>query len=234
MTESGLRPPEGGTVRFLARAEGVRFCEERAPAQNGPRRAVAILPRPPAFRMADPHATADRLDAFHQRALDHTRASLEHMARYGIEPEGRVALFLPPDARQEEIHRMPYTHAARQVVTYTTEPGEFTALCPFSGLPDSGTVRIEYVPGSWLLELKSLKYYLMSWRHIGAAQEDITAILFEDLMRHLDDPDRLVVTTDYTVRGGIHTVCAVDSRDQPGARPAGDARRQPGGDGAPA
>lgn len=173
----------------------------------------------------DPLATAaDQLDAFHQQALDHTRQSLEHMARYGIEPEGRVALFLPPDARQQAVHRMPYTHAARQVVTYTTEPGEFTALCPFSGLPDSGTVRIEYVPGSWLLELKSLKYYLMSWRHIGAAQEDITAFLFEDLMRHLDDPDRLVVTTDYTVRGGIHTVCSIDSRDQdtPTAAASGD------------
>ncbi len=180
--------------------------------------------------MADTPTPADRLDDFHQRALDHTRASLEHMARYGIEPEGQVALFLPPEARQQEIHRMPYVHAARQVVTYTTEPGEFTALCPFSGLPDSGTVRIEYVPGAWLLELKSLKYYLMSWRHIGAAQEDITAVLFEDLMRHLEDPDRLVVTTDYTVRGGIHTVCAVDSRDQP----QGDARRAPGGDGASA
>ena len=172
---------------------------------------------------------ADRLDAFHQRALDHTRASLEHMARYGIEPEGRVALFLPPDARQQEIHRMPYEHATRQQVTYETEPGEFTALCPFSGLPDSGTVRVESVPGSWLLELKSLKYYLMSWRHIGASQEAITALLFEDLLRHLDDPPRLVVTTDYTVRGGIHTVCSVDSRDQPS--PAGG-DRQPSGDGA--
>ena len=174
---------------------------------------------------------ADRLDAFHRQALDHTRASLEHMARYGIEPEGRVALFLPPEARQSEIHRMPYTHAARQVVTYQTEPGEFTALCPFSGLPDSGTVRIEYVPGSWLLELKSLKYYLMSWRHIGAAQEDITAILFEDLVRHLGDPDRLVVTTDYTVRGGIHTVCTVDSREQAASEPHGSAS-EAGGDGA--
>ena len=173
-----------------------------------------------------PDTAQSQLDAFHQTALDHTRASLEHMARYGIEPEGRVALFLPPETRQAEIHRMPYTHAARQRVVYTTEPGEFTALCPFSGLPDSGTVRVEYVPGSWLLELKSLKYYLMSWRHIGAAQEDITAILFEDLMRWLDDPDRLVVTTDYTVRGGIHTVCTVDSRDQ------ADAGGAAGGDGA--
>lgn len=194
-------------------------------AHRGSAGGVAILPRPTAFAMADTPTAADRLDDFHQRALDHTKASLAHMARYGIEPEGRVALFLPPDARQQDIHRMPYTHAARQVVTYTTEPGEFTALCPFSGLPDSGTVRIEYVPGSWLLELKSLKYYLMSWRHIGAAQEDITALLFEDLMRHLGDPHRLVVTTDYTVRGGIHTVCAVDSRDQPaglGAEAGGD------------
>ena len=170
-------------------------------------------------------SAADRLEAAHERALAHTRQSLEHMARYGIEPEGRVALFLPPDARQAEIDRMPYAHAARQVVTYTTEKGEFSALCPFSGLPDSGTVRIEYVPGSWVVELKSLKYYLLSWRHVGAAQEDVTALLFEDLMRHLEDPDRLVVTTDYTVRGGIHTVCTVDSRDQP---------REPsaGGDGA--
>ena len=180
----------------------------------------------PTTANTSPPAQAGALDAFHQQALDHTRASLEHMAAYGIEPEGRVALFLPPDTRQQEIHRMPYVHDARQRVVYTTEPGEFTALCPFSGLPDSGTVRIEYVPGSWLLELKSLKYYLMSWRHIGAAQEDVTAFLFQDLSRHLDDPHRLVVTTDYTVRGGIHTVCTIDSDDQPAEHD-----RQPGGDG---
>lgn len=157
---------------------------------------------------------AGRLETLHEEAIRHTRLSLEHMARYGIRPEGRVGLFLPPGARQREIHRLPYTHAARQLVTYQSEPGEFSALCPFSGLPDFGTVRVEYVPGSWLLELKSLKYYLLSWRHVGAAQEDITALVFEDLLRHLDDPDWLVVTTDYNVRGGIHTVCTVDSRQQ--------------------
>jgi 7-cyano-7-deazaguanine reductase len=83
-------------------------------------------------------------------------------------------------------------------------------------------VRIEYVPGSWLLELKSLKYYLLSWRHIGAAQEDITAVVYEDLQRILADSEYLTVTTDYNVRGGIHTVCTVDSRQQ---------RRAPSGDG---
>jgi 7-cyano-7-deazaguanine reductase len=162
----------------------------------------------------DAHA-AERLQTLQEEALRNTRLSLEHMARHGIRPEGRLGLFLPPEARQQEIHRLDYPHRARQVVTYTTEPGEFSALCPFSGLPDFGVVRIEYVPGRWILELKSLKYYLLSWRHVGAAQEDITALLFEDLLRHLDAPDYLVVTTDYNVRGGIHTVCTVDSRQQP-------------------
>ena len=75
---------------------------------------------------------------------------------------------------------------------------------------DSGRVRIEYVPGDWILELKSLKYYLISWRDVGAAQEDVTALMYADLARYLDNPDRLVVETVYTVRGGINTTCTVE------------------------
>jgi 7-cyano-7-deazaguanine reductase len=164
----------------------------------------------------------DQLDALREEAIRNTRESLEHMARHGVRPEGRVLMFLPPDARQTEINRIPYDHDARQVVVYETEAGEFSALCPFSGLPDFGTVRIEYVPGSWLLELKSLKYYLLSWRHVGAAQEDITAIMYADLLGRLSDAEYLVVTTDYNVRGGIHTLCSVDSRAQGPTPPTGD------------
>lgn len=155
-----------------------------------------------------------RLESIQHQAAEHTRQSLAYMAELGIRPEGRFGLFLPPATRQQEIHRLPYPHAARQCVIYETEPGEFTALCPFSGLPDFGTVRIEYVPGRHILELKSLKYYLLSWRTIGAAQEDITALMYEDLRRHLDDADYLIVTTVYNVRGGINTTCMVDSREQ--------------------
>ena len=155
-----------------------------------------------------------RLEEQHRQALDHTRQALAYMAEYGVRPEGRVGLFLPPDVRQHAIDRLPYRHRARQRVVYETEPGEFTALCPFSGLPDFGVLRIEYVPGSWILELKSLKYYLLSWRPIGAAQEDLTALVYEDLLRHLEDPAYLEVTTVYNVRGGIGTTCTVDSRKQ--------------------
>ena len=164
--------------------------------------------------MQKPSTDAARLEDLHIRALEHTRLSLDYMDELGIKPEGNVGLFLPSDMRQQEIHRIPYEHKARQLVVYETEAGEFSALCPFSGLPDYGMVRVEYVPGSWILELKSLKYYFISWRNIGAAQEDITAIMYEDLMRFLEDPDYLVLSTDYNVRGGIHTTCAVDSRGQ--------------------
>lgn len=156
----------------------------------------------------------DKLEELQEQALEHTRASLKHMERYGVRPEGKVNLFLPPKERNKEIQRLPYEHDTKQVVVYETEAGEFSALCPFSGLPDFGVLRIEYVPGDWIVELKSLKYYILSWRNIGAAQEDLTSIIYEDLMDHLDNPDYLVVTTDYNVRGGIHTTCTVDSRSQ--------------------
>ena len=156
----------------------------------------------------------DRLAAMEERAVEHTRTALAYMKEYGVEPEGNVRPFLPPSERQTEIQRLPYEQDERQTVVYETEPGEFTALCPFSGLPDFGTLRIEYIPGDWIVELKSLKYYIVSWRGIGAAQEDLTPLIFQDLMRHLENPDYLVVSTEYNVRGGINTTCTVDSREQ--------------------
>ena len=158
--------------------------------------------------------TAEQLELLQQQAMEHTRLSLDHMAERGVRPEGRFGLFLPPDTRQHEVDRLPYEHKAKQTVVYETQEGEFSALCPFSGLPDYGILQIEYVPGSWILELKSLKYYIISWRNIGAAQEDITAYIYEDLMRHLEDQEYLKVTTIYNIRGGIRTTCTIDSRSQ--------------------
>ena len=156
----------------------------------------------------------EQLEHSYKQALEHTQSALDYMAEYGIKPDGKFGLFLPPATRQNEIHRLPYQHTAKQVVTYETETGEFSALCPFSGLPDFGILRVEYVPGSFIMELKSLKYYILSWRNIGAAQEDITAYIYEDLKKALKDPDYLKITTVYNVRGGINTTCFIDSRNQ--------------------
>jgi 7-cyano-7-deazaguanine reductase len=102
----------------------------------------------PTHAMADlqQNQVIEQLEQTYKQALDHTKQALEYMAGYGIKPDGKFSLFLPPDYRQKEIHRLPYTHKAKQVVTYETETGEFSALCPFSGLPDFGVLTIEYVP----------------------------------------------------------------------------------------
>ncbi len=88
-----------------------------------------------------------------------------------------------------------------------TETDEFSAVCPFSGLPDLAKVRIEYYPtGGKCVELKSLKYYLVSFRNVGIYQEAVTKRIYQDLKRALETT-RLQVTTIYKTRGGFNTTC---------------------------
>jgi 7-cyano-7-deazaguanine reductase len=85
------------------------------------------------------------------------------------------------------------------------ESAEFTCVCPITGQPDFATVTIAYTPGPSIVELKSLKQYLWSYRDEGAFHEDVTNRILDDLVRAID-PRRMTVTTDWLIRGGIHTV----------------------------
>jgi 7-cyano-7-deazaguanine reductase len=85
------------------------------------------------------------------------------------------------------------------------ETPEFTCLCPMTGQPDFATVRICYVPDRSIVELKSLKFYLWSFRNEGGFHEDMTNRILDDLVAAIA-PRRMTVTTDWLVRGGIHTV----------------------------
>ncbi|HLY83845.1 MAG TPA: preQ(1) synthase [Acidimicrobiales bacterium] len=85
------------------------------------------------------------------------------------------------------------------------ETPEFTCVCPLTGQPDFATVTITYVPDQMIVELKSLKLYLWSWRQEGAFHEDVTNRILDDLVAAVS-PRRLRVRTDWLVRGGIHTV----------------------------
>ncbi len=95
-----------------------------------------------------------------------------------------------------------------QEITY--ESDEFSAVCPFSGLPDIGTVVVVYIPEKKLVELKSLKYYFVSFRNVGIYQEAATNRIYNDLYRCLK-PKHLMVRTVYKVRGGIVSTCVMDS-----------------------
>jgi|TARA_Y100000294_G_C8536751_1_gene329398 7-cyano-7-deazaguanine reductase len=89
----------------------------------------------------------------------------------------------------------------------TTETDEFSAVCPFSGLPDLAYVKIEYHPdGKKCVELKSLKYYFVSFRNVGIYQEAVTKRIYDDLIKLLNT-NRIKVTTIYNTRGGFDTTC---------------------------
>lgn len=86
---------------------------------------------------------------------------------------------------------------------------EFTALCPWTGLPDYGTLSISYVPEGSCIELKALKYYLLSFRDVGVVQEHAVNRILNDLVA-VCLPKSIKVTLDYKVRGGIHTSVSVE------------------------
>ena len=105
------------------------------------------------------------------------------------------------------LETFPYEYAGKDVAI-DIETDEFTAVCPWSGLPDFGTVTIRYLPRAKILELRSLKYYLLSYRNVGIYQEHAVSRMLEDLVR-LVEPQWMEIALDYKVRGGIHTVCRV-------------------------
>jgi 7-cyano-7-deazaguanine reductase len=93
---------------------------------------------------------------------------------------------------------------------------EFTALCPKTGLPDFGVIRITYVPDAECVELKSLKYYLIEFRNRGIFYENATNQILDDLVERLQ-PRRMTVVGDFSVRGGITTTVTAEYRKTVGA-----------------
>ena len=84
---------------------------------------------------------------------------------------------------------------------------EFSAVCPFSGLPDIAIVKIEYYPvTNKALELKALKYYFVSFRNVGIYQEGVTKRIYKDLCDVLGHTI-IKVSTIYNTRGGIDVTC---------------------------
>ena len=81
---------------------------------------------------------------------------------------------------------------------------EFTSMCPKTGLPDFGVIRIRYVPEARCIELKSLKYYLLEFRNKGIFYEAVTNQILDDLVAACA-PRRMTVIGDFTARGGITT-----------------------------
>ena len=132
-----------------------------------------------------------------------------------VEAEGRSFPFEGVEALTPEmLETFDYEYVGRDaVVEISTD--EWSCVCPFSGLPDFGTLTVRYLPEKVCVELKSLKYYLVSYRNVGIYQEHAANRVLEDLVA-CAAPRWMEVVLDYRLRGGIHTVVTVSHGEPPG------------------
>ena len=120
--------------------------------------------------------------------------------RFDCDPESVIN----PDI----IDCFPYEYPHKDVVI-DISTDEFTSVCPYSGLPDFGTIRVQYIPGKDCIELRSYKYYLLTYRNVGIYQEHVVNRILNDLVK-ASKPKWMHVTADFKVRGGVHTVTSVE------------------------
>ena len=119
--------------------------------------------------------------------------------------EGRTIPFVGPETIDVAVlETFEYSGPDQEIVTETSE---FSAVCPYSGLPDFARLTIRYVPSERCVDLKSLKYYMTSYRNVGIFPAP-TSRIAEDLFKLLE-PQSLESPTLYNVRGGFETRCTV-------------------------
>ena len=127
------------------------------------------------------------------------------------------------EIRTNQLEPWPNAHADRDYVTHFEIP-EFTCLCPRSGFPDFATIIIDYVPDQYVVELKSLKLYVNSYRDRQISHESSTNTILNDLVALLS-PRWIRVVGDFSVRGNIKTVVSVEHAQPSYTGPRPELRR---------
>ena len=106
-----------------------------------------------------------------------------------------------PEYKDLEI--VPNAYKDRNYLIKISIP-EFNCVCPKTGLPDFGCIHIEYSPGAHIVELKSLKLYIVKFRNLGIFHEHVTNKILEDFKKACT-PKSISVVGDFHPRGGIKT-----------------------------
>jgi len=122
----------------------------------------------------------------------------EDITQY-LESIRKDAFFIDYDVLEVE----PFDNKDKATVVEIVHP-EFTSLCPRTGLPDHGTIRIQYVPEKLIIELKSLKYYFLQYRNTGIFYENLTQLVLKHLVKRTH-PIEMTVEAEFTPRGGLTT-----------------------------
>ena len=98
-----------------------------------------------------------------------------------------------------------YAYKSKRSIDIIIKQPEYTAVCPMTGLPDNGCITIKYRPDDTIIELKSLKYYLLQFRNVGMFYEHVVNKILDDLVEVLK-PLRMEITGEFTPRGGISSI----------------------------
>ncbi|MDA8141320.1 MAG: preQ(1) synthase [Desulfobacteraceae bacterium] len=106
--------------------------------------------------------------------------------------------------KPDPLEPMPYAYRGHRDILITIKQPEFTSVCPMTGLPDFGTITIRYRPDAKIIELKSLKFYLLQYRNVGIFYEHVVNHILNDLVKVLS-PKWMEVVGDFSARGGITT-----------------------------
>jgi 7-cyano-7-deazaguanine reductase len=123
-------------------------------------------------------------------------ASLEKQIKYTIES--------PDIVKTDVLVPMDYQYQNQRDIDIVIQQPEYTSVCPMTGLPDVGCITITYRPYNKIIELKSLKFYLLQYRNVGIFYEHVVNRILEDLVAVLA-PKYMEITGDFTARGGITT-----------------------------
>ncbi len=123
-------------------------------------------------------------------------ASLENKIKYTIES--------PDIVKTDVLVPMDYQYQNQRDIDIVIQQPEYTSVCPMTGLPDVGCITITYRPYNKIIELKSLKFYLLQYRNVGIFYEHVVNRILEDLVAVLA-PKYMKITGDFTARGGITT-----------------------------
>ena len=122
--------------------------------------------------------------------------TLDKKVDYAIQGPGKV--------KAGRLDTITYQYKDRRDIDIRIQQPEFTSVCPMTGLPDFGCITITYRPNKKLIELKSLKYYLLQFRNVGVFYEHVVNQILDDLVSALK-PKRMEVKGNFTARGGIAT-----------------------------
>ena len=119
----------------------------------------------------------------------------------------------PDIVNKDVLDPVDYQYKSKRDIEITIRHPEYTSVCPMTGLPDFGCITVRYCPNKKIVELKSLKYYLLQYRNVGIFYEHVVNRVLDDLVSVIK-PKKMSVEGEFTARGGISSRVVAEFQEE--------------------